>query len=94
MGIILGLLPWNWSCFKRYQPKSTTGKVVWNIWWGLSALPGPGPAWWLLLWAGYELGYEKEVMWIIDGTIFIAEKVWWAVSTTAKLAWFAIESSM
>lgn len=93
MGRIFRILPWNWQCFRRFQPTSTTGKVLWNVWWGLSALPGPGPAWWLLAWGAYEVGYEKEVMWVINGAIFIGEKIWWLLTTVASLTWMLIESS-
>jgi hypothetical protein len=70
------LLPWNWPVIRRFQPKSTTGKLLWYTWWGLTALPGPGPAWWIAIWIAYESGYEKEI-----------ETMWLVVTTTVKFVW-------
>lgn len=94
MGFLFRLLPWNWNCFRRFQPKSHTGRVLWNIWWGLSALPGPGPIFWLAAWIAYECGYEKEVTAIWNFCVFFVEKCWWLISTVASFAWMLIERMM
>lgn len=91
---VIGLVnPWNWFAvplgligrvgsagLRLIKPRSLTGRVIYYAAWVWFWFPGTNTA--TIMYLAYKLGYEKEVLWLLD---LFSGAFWWCVDTAEFL---------